>query len=218
MAKKDKDRQPRAQQLLTRLQKALLRRLAAYVVENEASLRRAADGAEGYGFTLHQLDELFLSRLNLIERTIAELQKSPAHGASRYRSMVFSASREAVEQEINSHIEKIPNARILGVTVSPSAAPSRATYLDFGLPDDGPPGGSAPPEEPDVRVAKRPPVATSVAPPHGRPEDAEAARESGPDVAFPDDLVLDENDDGDEEDDELLVTVLYYGPTPAPEA
>ncbi len=106
---KDSSKHAKAVQILTRLQRTLLRRLAAYVVENEASLRQGADGTEGYGFSLHQLDEIFLSRLNLIERTMAELHKSPANGANRYRSMVFSSSREAVECEINSRLDKIPS-------------------------------------------------------------------------------------------------------------
>ena len=46
MAKNSKSTHAKALQVLTRLQKALLRRLADYVLENEATLRQAADGAE----------------------------------------------------------------------------------------------------------------------------------------------------------------------------
>ena len=73
MSGAEKDGHNKALSVLVRLQRTLIRRLVKYVVENESSLRLAADGAEGYGYTVHQLDELFLSRLNLVERTIAEL-------------------------------------------------------------------------------------------------------------------------------------------------
>jgi len=92
---------------LVEMQQALIRRLAAYVTENRSSLGMAADGVEGYGFSVHQLDELFLSRLNLIERTMAELQKHPAVGASRYRTLCFTASRGEVERQINSRLETL---------------------------------------------------------------------------------------------------------------
>ena len=93
MSGTEKDGHNKALGVLVRLQRTLIRRLVKYVVENESSLRLAADGAEGYGYTVHQLDELFLSRLNLVERTIAELQKFPSGGASRYRTQCFVASR-----------------------------------------------------------------------------------------------------------------------------
>ena len=123
MGKAEKERQGQALSALGRLQKTLVRRLANYVMENDESLRLAAEGTEGYGYTLHQLDELFLARLNLVERAIAELQKSPARGTNRYRTLCFPVRPEAVEQKINSRLEKMPDARILGVSVSPWVPP-----------------------------------------------------------------------------------------------
>ena len=120
MSKPDKERHNQALSALGRLQKTLVRRLTDYVIENEESLRLAAEGTEGYGYTLHQLDELFLSRLNLVERAIAELQKSPAKGSSRYRTLCFPTQPEALEQRINSRLDKMPEARILGISVLPS--------------------------------------------------------------------------------------------------
>lgn len=150
----EKDKNTRAIQMLTRLQRVLARRLADYVLENEAALRGAAEGGEGYGYTLQQLDELFLTRLNLIERTIAELQKLPTDGVSRYRSLCFTAPRSGVEQAINSRLEQLPNARVLSVAVSPA------------FPQAQPAQGGQTPQTPS---------------------------------------------------DELIVTVLYWGPTPASE-
>jgi len=158
MSSQEKDRNARSIQVLSRIQRALVRKLAEYVLENESSLRSAAEGAEGYGYTLQQLDELFLTRLNLIERAIAELQKFSAEGVSKYRSLCFSAPRDAVEQAINSRLEQLPNARVLGVVVSPASA-----------------------AHPEMRAG-----------PGG--EGASPAQE------------------------ELIVTVLYWGPAPAPEA
>jgi hypothetical protein len=158
----DKGAHDRALGVLTRLQRTLVRRLREYVLENEEALRRAADGTEGYGFTLHQLDELFLSRLNLVERTIAELQKLPADGPVKYRVIGFPASRENVAEMIDAHLNEIAGSRVLGVTVSPVPA-----------------------------AGARPAGAT-----------ARRAPASG---------------DSSSPEDELLVTVLYYGSSPEPE-
>ncbi|MHC5055441.1 MAG: hypothetical protein ACYTKD_12060 [Planctomycetota bacterium] len=181
MSDTDREQHDKALSLLVKMQRTLIRRLGEYVAENESSLRLAADGAEGYGYTVHQLDELFLSRLNLVERTIAELQKFPTGGASRYRTQCFVASRGEVEQEINSRLEKLTDARILGVSVSPAAG---------GAGPDGPaPDGGL---EPD-------------------------AAESDCDVADPreDEAPADAQVEGDgSPGDQLLVTVLYYGPAP----
>lgn len=130
MSKAEKERHGQALSALGRLQKTLVRRLIEYVIDNDESLRLAAEGTEGYGYTLHQLDELFLARLNLVERAIAELQRSPARGTSRYRTLCFPASVDAVEQKINARFEKMPEARILGISVSPwgpSAGSPRAS-------------------------------------------------------------------------------------------
>jgi len=206
--------------LLVKMQQALIRRLGEYVTENRSSLKMAADGVEGYGFSVHQLDELFLSRLNLIERTMAELQKHPAVGASRYRTLCFLASRAEVEQEINSRLETLTEARILGVSVSPSAGPAEPDTEDAdGLAESAADGLG----EPAVESAP----------------DISATGDAGPDTALPDvdPTTCDERGVGDadcdvgepreadalagprvEDDDppegQLLVTVLYYGPEP----
>jgi hypothetical protein len=171
MSDADREQHDKALSLLVKMQRTLIRRLGEYVAENESSLRLAADGAEGYGYTVHQLDELFLSRLNLVERTIAELQKYPAGGASRYRTQCFVASRGEVEQEINSRLEKLSDARILGVSVSPAV-------------------GRAGPDAPVLDAAESDCDATD-------PSATEAPVEG----------------DGSP-GDQLLVTVLYYGPAP----
>ena len=157
MASRDKDRHGRALQVLSRIQRSLLRRLSEFVVENEGGLRQAAEGGDGYGFVLQQMDELFLTRLNLVERTIAELHKYPMDGASRYRTLCFSVPRDSAEQAINTRIEQIPNARILGISAGPAGGRSQTG------------------EDEDVAV------------------------------------------DPDPGEDDLVVTVLYYGPSQAPE-
>jgi hypothetical protein len=158
MAPRDKDRHEHALQVLSRIQRALVRRLSEYVTENEAGLRQAAEGGDGYGFVLQQMDELFLARLNMVERTIAELHKYPGNGASRYRALCFSVPKDSAEQAINSRLEQIPNARVLGVFANPASV---------------------------------------------RAHD-EMSGDVERDQPFPD-------------DSDLIVTVLYYGPTQAPE-
>ena len=185
MGKLDKEQHNQALSALGRLQKTLVRRLTDYVIENEDSLRLAAEGTEGYGYTLHQLDELFLSRLNLIERAIAELQKSPARGSSRYRTLCFPAGPEALEQKINSRLEKMPEARILGISVSPSSQAESAR---------GVAGGARSPARREAQTrSKRAAGSTDAGARSPEPPELDVRRGR----AAP-----------------LLVTVLYYGPEP----
>ncbi len=178
MPKADKGQHNQALSTLGRLQKTLVRRLTDYVIENEDSLRLAAEGTEGYGYTLHQLDELFLSRLNLVERAIAELQKSPARGASRYRTLCFTARAEALEQTINSRLEKMPEARILGISVLPSrqAAPAGGARAQArskrtaGSPDAD--ARSVEPSELDARPGRGAPLLVTVLYYGPEPDDA----------------------------------------------
>jgi len=200
---------------LIEMQQTLIKRLGEYVTENRSSLKMAADGVEGYGFSVHQLDELFLSRLNLIERTIAELQKHPAVGASRYRTLCFLASRAEVESEINSRLETLTEARILGVSVSPSAgraepdtqypqdADGLAEPADESAPGAGPAEGAGPDTPlPDVDPAPR------------DEHDVGGAVCDGGEACDVDALAGPRVSDDDSPEGQLLVTVLYYGPEP----
>jgi hypothetical protein len=146
MARAEKERHKKALSVLARLQKTFVRRLTEFVIENEASLENAAEGAEGYGYTLHQIDEMFLARLNLVERAMAELQKLPAGGTSRYRTRCFYASQDAVEEEINSRLERLPEARILGISVSNPNGERLPPSGASGRPGPSRPGASTPPE------------------------------------------------------------------------
>ena len=204
MVKKARDAHTKALQILAGLQKSFLKRLADYILENEGSLKQAADGAEGYGFTLHQLDELFLSRLNLVERTIAELHKTPVQGGNRYRSMVFHASRDEAEQEINSRLEKVPSARVLGITVSPASASSRVTYQFTEIASPVGQQESVAKLVRSVMEDEVPAVGVQAEETDDGPEDLVVDLPEAP----PDGV----EDDPEDRDNELLVTVLYYGP------
>jgi len=205
---------------LVEMQQALIRRLAAYVTENRSGLKMAADGVEGYGFSVHQLDELFLSRLNLIERTIAELQKHPAVGASRYRTLCFLASRAEVESEINSRLETLTEARILGVSVSPSAGRAGADTQDTdGLSGSAADGLAEPADEsaPEVGPTEAACPDTPLPDVDPAPRDEHDAGDTDCDGGEPreaDALAGPRVSDDDSPEGQLLVTVLYYGPEP----
>ena len=212
MGNSDKDRHGQSLGILSRLQRTLIRRLMDYVVENESSLRMAVDGTEGYGFTLHQLDELFLGRLNIVERGIAELQKSPSGGGCRYRALCFRAPYDSIEGNINSRLEKVSDARILGVSVSAasSVAPPGSAGPAAGPVSRG--GGAKGGADATGRAVPSP--TRSVGPQSG------AAQRPALRANAPGDLPASPaagTGDGASRD-ELLVTVVYYGPAPAPES
>lgn len=106
--------------ILASQHRRLLERLDEYVKKNANALKLAADGVDGYGFVLQQLDELFLMRLNMLERTSAELGRlaESAPGA-QYRVICFETKLRRVEEAINERLENLAGAKVTSVSTTP---------------------------------------------------------------------------------------------------
>jgi hypothetical protein len=80
----------------------LYRRLADYVLSNEGRIRAETSGEETYSFCLQQMEEMFLNRLNVVERAVAEL------GRSEYREGVTTTTTTYETVEVSARREDLP--------------------------------------------------------------------------------------------------------------
>ena len=98
------DRTRRAYGIMADIRAALHRRLADYVLSNESRIRAETMGEESYSFCLQQMDELFLNKLNVVERTVAELGRSDSREgqpmATTYEAVELVARREDLPQKV----------------------------------------------------------------------------------------------------------------------
>jgi uncharacterized protein (DUF2336 family) len=98
-------RAKRAYQSMLEIRSALYKRLVDYVVANEGRIRDEVSGEDSYSFTLQQLDEQFLNKMNVIERAVAELARCehPREGqtmTTTYEAVEVIARREELPQKV----------------------------------------------------------------------------------------------------------------------
>lgn len=109
--------------LLNDVRTDLVRKLADYVVANSRRIRDETSGEDSYGFTLHQMDELFLIKLNIIERAMAELARLDVRETSTtYECIEVSAKREELPQRVADALADRGNAELLGIAVLSATA------------------------------------------------------------------------------------------------
>lgn len=131
---------PSSLSILASQHRRLLERLDEYVKKNADALKLAADGVDGYGFVLQQLDELFLMRLNMLERTTAELSRLASTSPNaQYRVLCFEAKTKRLEEAINERLEDLADAKVTSVSSTPltqttpdDSAKVLVTILYFG--------------------------------------------------------------------------------------
>lgn len=83
---------------------SLYRRLVDYVLSHERRLRDEVSGEDSYSYTLQQMDEQFLTKLNVIERAVGELARfEPRDGqvtTTTYETIEVVAKRDELPQKI----------------------------------------------------------------------------------------------------------------------
>jgi hypothetical protein len=89
---------------MAEIRTSLHRRLADYVLNNESRIRAETMGEESYSFCLQQMDEMFLNKLTVVERTVAELGRSESREgqptATTYEAVELVARREDLPQKV----------------------------------------------------------------------------------------------------------------------
>lgn len=103
-AVKADERVRRAYGIMADIRATLYQRLADYVLTHESRIRSETLGEESYSFCLQQMDELFLNKLNIVERAVAELSRSDARESqittTTYETVEVVAKREDLPQKV----------------------------------------------------------------------------------------------------------------------
>ncbi|MCX7805525.1 MAG: hypothetical protein N3A38_10100 [Planctomycetota bacterium] len=109
--------------LLNEVRTELARKLADYVIANGRRIKDETSGEDSYGFALHQMDELFLIKLNIIERAMAELARLDVRETSTtYECIEVSAKREELPQRVADALAERGDSALLGIAVLAASA------------------------------------------------------------------------------------------------
>jgi hypothetical protein len=106
---------------MTDIRARLYRRLAEFVLANEARIRSETLGEESYSFCLQQMEDLFLNKLNVVERAVAELGRSDSREGqtttTTYQTVEVSARREDLPQKVADALAEHGDSDLLDVCV-----------------------------------------------------------------------------------------------------
>lgn len=98
------NRAKRAFKALSQVRGTLYNRLADHILANRSRLREEAAGSEHGSFSLHAIDEQFLSKMNILDRAMGELSRpEPKEGqttTTTYETIEVIAKREELPQKI----------------------------------------------------------------------------------------------------------------------
>lgn len=114
-------RNKRAYSVILEIRNILYRRLVEYVLANERRLKDEVTGEDSYSFTLQQVDEQLLSKLNIVERASCEL----ARGESRegqtttttFEAIEVIAKREELPQKVADVLAEHGESEFLDLAV-----------------------------------------------------------------------------------------------------
>lgn len=94
----------RAYSAMLEIRSTLYRRLVDYVLTNKNRIQDEVGGEDSYSFTLQQLDEQFLNKMNVIERAVVELARCDHREGqtltTTYEAVEVIARREELPQKI----------------------------------------------------------------------------------------------------------------------
>lgn len=115
------DRVKRAYGIMNDIRGRLYRRLAEYVLTNELRIRSETLGEETYSFCLQQMDDLFLNKLNVVERAVGELSRhDPREGqptTTTYETVEVTARREDLPQRVADALAEHGESDLLSINV-----------------------------------------------------------------------------------------------------
>lgn len=99
----------------------LYRRLAEYVLVNEGRIRAETSGEETYSFCIQQMEEMFLNKLNVVERAVAELGRCECREGvtttTTYETVEVSARREDLPQRVADALAERAESDLLDVCI-----------------------------------------------------------------------------------------------------
>jgi hypothetical protein len=133
------------------IRNALYRRLVDYVIVNESRMMDEAGGEDSYSFTLQQLDEQFLNKLNVVERAVGELNRCEHREGqtttTTYEAVEIIARRQELPQKVADALAEHGDSDFLDLCVLRADDKTAEVLLVMAREDSGsPPVKTAKPE------------------------------------------------------------------------
>ena len=115
------ERAKRAYGIMAEIRATLYKRLADYVLNNESRIRAETLGEDSYSFSLQQLEELFLNKLNVVERAVTELSRSETREGqpmtTTYETIEVVAKREDLPQKVADALAEHGDSDLLDLCI-----------------------------------------------------------------------------------------------------
>lgn len=147
---KNETRTRRAHTAMTEVRNALYRRYVDYILSNEHRIRDEVNGEDSYSFTLQQLDEQFLNKLNIVERAVAELTRSEFREGqtttTTYETVEVIAKREELPQKVADALAEHGESDFLDLCVLRADDKLAEVLLVLAREEAGPPAQATPTE------------------------------------------------------------------------
>ncbi len=135
---------------MTEVRNALYRRYVDYILANEHRIRDEVSGEDSYSFTLQQLDEQFLNKLNIVERAVAELTRSEFREGqtttTTYETVEVIAKREELPQKVADALAEHGDSDFLDLCVLRADDKLAEVLLVLAREEAGPPPQTTPTE------------------------------------------------------------------------
>ena len=130
---------------------SLYRRLVEYVLTHERRLRDEVNGEDSYSYTLQQMDEQFLNKLNIIERAVGELSRCEHRDGqvttTTYETIEVIAKRDELPQKIAEVLAEHGESDFLDLCVLRADDQRAEVLVLLAREDNGPPPAASRPEQ-----------------------------------------------------------------------
>ena len=147
---KSETRTRKAYSAMTEVRNALYKRYVDYILANEHRIRDEVSGEDSYSFTLQQLDEQFLNKLNIVERAVAELTRSEFREGqtttTTYETVEVIAKREELPQKVADALAEHGDSDFLDLCVLRADDKLAEVLLVLAREEAGPPAQTTPTE------------------------------------------------------------------------
>jgi hypothetical protein len=115
------DNRPRqAYNAMLEIRNSLYRRMVEYVLTNHGQMLSEVNGEDSYNFTLQQMDEQFLNKMNVIERALCELarcEQREGQMMTTFETVEVVAKREELPQKVADALAEHGESDLLDLCV-----------------------------------------------------------------------------------------------------
>jgi hypothetical protein len=143
-------RAKRAYAAMADIRNVLYKRYIDYILANESRIRDEVAGEDSYSFTLQQLDEQFLNKLNIVERAVAELTRCEYREGqtttTTYEAVEVLARREELPQKVADALAEHGDSDFLDLCVLRADDKQAEVLLVMAREENGPSASALPTE------------------------------------------------------------------------